>query len=65
MNNEKDLAFERAMEDLQEQGYAVVVFRPEALQGADPRDIEDELKEYAEGLIETLKDPHYVVGEDE
>lgn len=65
MSNEKDLAFERAMEDLQEQGYAVIVFSPEVLRGADPRDVEDELKEYAEGLIDTLKDPNYVAGEDE
>lgn len=45
----------RAIRELREQGYAITIFNPEELQGADPRRVQDQLVTEGWQVIDILK----------
>lgn len=51
----------KAIEDLRSEGFAVVVFYPQELGGADPDQVQDLMIERGWNAIDTLKDPKYEV----
>ena len=45
---------EKSIRQLREEGFAVVIFDPEELQGASPKRVQDALVEYGGDAIESL-----------
>lgn len=54
MNERIQVEFQDAMAKMQSFGYAIVVFSPEELEGADPSRVEDHLVEKGWDIISSL-----------
>lgn len=54
MNEKYQVEFEDAMQRMQSFGYAIVVFSPEELEGAEPSLVEDRLIETGWDIISSL-----------